>query len=82
MLVMSRGWVTKLTDGTVIKNETIEGNIDYDRDDVVDYINQMVEYNLPETGGPGPIWYMIAGAFFILLGTGLMYNKKFSERRV
>ncbi len=72
----------KTTDGTVIKNETIEGNIDYDRDDVVDYINQMVEYNLPETGGPGPIWYMIAGAFFILLGTGLMYNKKFSERRV
>lgn len=70
------------SEGTVIKDQTIEGNIDWDRDDVVDYINQQVEYNLPETGGPGPIWYMIAGAFFILLGTGLMYNKKFSERRV
>lgn len=70
------------TEGTVIKDQTVEGNIDWVRDDVVDYINQEVEYNLPETGGPGPIWYMIAGAFFILLGTGLMYNKKFSERRV
>ncbi len=70
------------SEGTVIKDQTIEGNIDWDRNDVVDYINQQVEYNLPETGGPGPIWYMIAGAFFILLGTGLMCNKKFSERRV
>ena len=76
------GLGTGNTSGAIIKDQTVEGNIDWDRDDVVDYINQQVEYNLPETGGPGPIWYMIAGAFFILLGTGLMYNKKFSERRV
>ncbi len=76
------GLGTGNTSGAIIKDQTVEGNIDWDRDDVVDYINQTVEYNLPETGGPGPIWYMIAGAFFILLGTGLMYNKKFSERRV
>lgn len=67
--------------GTVEKDRTTEGNIDWTKDDVESYINKSLPYNLPETGGPGPIWYMIAGAFFILLGTGLMYNKKFSERR-
>ncbi|MCI8430764.1 MAG: fibro-slime domain-containing protein [Lachnospiraceae bacterium] len=79
------GYIPGLTsspEGTILKDQTVEGNIDWDRDDILGYINQEVEYNLPETGGPGPIWYMIAGAFFILLGTGLMYNKKFSERRV
>ncbi len=70
------------TEGVILKDQMVEGTIDWKRDDVVDYINKSVPYNLPETGGPGPIWYMIAGAFFILLGTGLMYNKKFSERRV
>ena len=72
----------KSTEGVILKGQMVEGTIDVKRDDVVAYINKSVPYNLPETGGPGPIWYMIAGAFFILLGTGLMYNKKFSERRV
>lgn len=70
------------TSGTITADKTVEGNIDWKKDDKVDYINHQVPFELPETGGPGPIWYMIASAFFTILGAGLMYNKKFRERRV
>lgn len=68
--------------GQITKNETVEGNIDWKLDDKVDYINQTVEYELPETGGSGLMIYTIAGALCILLGAGFMYTKKARERRV
>ena len=68
--------------GTIEKDKTVTGDIDWDRDDVLNYINREVPYNLPETGGPGAIWYMMASAFLLSLGVGLIYSKKFSERRV
>lgn len=68
--------------GTIVKDKTVTGDIDWDRDDVLNYINREVPYNLPETGGSGAIWYMMASAFLLSLGVGLIYSKKFSERRV
>ena len=68
--------------GTIEKDKTVTGDIDWDRDDVLNYINREVPYNLPETGGSGAIWYMMASAFLLSLGVGLIYSKKFSERRV
>lgn len=62
--------------GTIEKDKTIEGTIDYSRDDIDDYINKAIPYELPETGGPGPIPYTIAGVLVALLGAGFMYRKK------
>ena len=66
----------KNTSGTITKDQTVEGNIDWKQDDIVDYINKEVEYELPETGGPGPSAYIIAGALGLLLGAGFIYRKK------
>lgn len=58
------------------------GDIDWDRDDEVTYINKAVPFELPETGGIGTILYTIAGVFGVLCGAGFLYRKKFRERRV
>ncbi len=47
----------------------------------VNYINDY-GYALPETGGPGPELYTMAGALCIMVGACLMYRKKFRGRRV
>lgn len=70
------------SEGVILKDETVEGNIDWDREDAFDFINQTVEYELPETGGYGPIIYTMAGVLAILSGAGFMYRKKVRERRV
>lgn len=44
--------------------------------------NNLYRFALPETGGSGTtILYALAGAGGILFGAGLMYRKKFRERR-
>lgn len=72
---------TETVEGVVIKDKTVEGNIDWDRDDIVDYINKEVEYHLPETGGSGAIPYTMAGGIVVVFGAGFLYRKKFRERR-
>lgn len=72
----------KNTTGTITKDETVEGNIDWKKDDILDYINKEVPYNLPETGGPGSNLYTMAGAICLVFGAGFMYRKKFRGRRV
>lgn len=67
--------------GVIMKDKTVEGTIDWDRDDKFDFINQPVEYELPETGGYGPIIYTMAGVLALLSGAGFMYRKKVRERR-
>lgn len=62
--------------GKIEKDKTIEGKIDYKVDDKLDYINKAIPYELPETGGPGPIPYTIAGVLVALFGAGFMYRKK------
>lgn len=69
------------TSGMITKDKTVEGNIDWKKDDIVDYINREVEYNLPETGGTGTILYTMAGGIVLLFGAGFLYKKKFRERR-
>ncbi len=68
--------------GVILKDETVEGNIDWDRDDHFEFINKPVKYELPETGGSGPIIYTMAGVLVIIFGAGFMYRKKVRERRV
>ncbi len=70
------------SEGVIMKDETVEGNIDWDREDKFDFVNKQVQYELPETGGSGMVKYTIAGAICILLGAGFMYTKKAKERRV
>ena len=70
------------SEGVILKDETVEGNIDWDREDAFDFINQTVEYELPETGGYGPIIYTMAGVLCLIFGAGFMYRKKFRGRRV
>lgn len=72
----------KNTTGTITKDETVEGNIDWEKDDILDYINKEIPYNLPETGGPGSNLYTMAGAICLVFGAGFMYRKKFRGRRV
>lgn len=58
--------------GTVPKNNTHK----------VEYINKYSMFKLPETGGSGTTLYTMAGGIIVLLGgAGLMYRKKFRERR-
>ena len=58
--------------GTVPKNDTHK----------VEYINRYSMFKLPETGGSGTTLYTMAGGIIVLLGgAGLMYRKKFRERR-
>ena len=59
-----------------------EGSIDWKRDDTEHYVNKVIPYELPETGGSGTILYTMAGVAAILLGAGFMYRKKFREGRV
>ena len=47
----------------------------------LDIANTPILYSLPETGGSGFSLYTMTGAMFLLLGAGLLYRKKFSERR-
>lgn len=68
--------------GVISTGQTTEGTIDWDRDDQVGYINKEIPYELPETGGSGPIIYTMAGVLAILSGAGFMYRKKVRERRV
>lgn len=70
------GRLGEKSSGIIVGNETVEGSIDYNNNDVVDYINKAIPYELPETGGPGPIPYTIAGVLVALLGAGFMYRKK------
>lgn len=67
--------------GTINKDDTVEGNIDWNRDDIVNYINKEIPYHLPETGGSGNHLYTIAGGMALLLGAGFLYKNKFGERR-
>ncbi|HBN56423.1 MAG TPA: hypothetical protein DD414_06575, partial [Lachnospiraceae bacterium] len=64
---------------TILAQGTIEGTVK-DGKDMVDHVTvtytNYYRYKLPETGGSGSIWYMIASAFFMIFGAGLMYNKK------
>lgn len=62
--------------GKIEKDKTIEGKINYKVDDKLDYINKAIPYELPETGGPSPIPYTIAGVLVALFGAGFMYRKK------
>ena len=68
--------------GKIEKDKTIEGKIDYKVDDKLDYINKAIPYELPETGGPGPIPYTIAGVLVALFGAGFMYRKKSGKEGV
>ncbi len=54
------------------------GNVD----STVEYVNKYHVYELPKTGGPGPIIYTMAGVLVIIFGAGFMYRKKVRERRV
>ncbi len=54
------------------------GNVD----STVEYVNAYHIYELPETGGSGPIIYTMAGVLAIIFGAGFMYRKKVRERRV
>ncbi len=71
-----------MSEGVILKDKTVEGNIDWDREDKFDFVNQTVEYELPKTGGVGPIIYTMAGVLVLLTGAGFMYRKKVRERRV
>ena len=61
----------KVADGSIPQKDT----------SVVHYNNKYHAYELPETGGSGTTPYTMAGVFCILSGAGLMYKKKFRERR-
>lgn len=44
--------------------------------------NNVQQFALPETGGPGTIIYTMAGVIVLLGGAGFLYKRKFRERRV
>lgn len=70
-----------MIDDEIVANGMKEGEINLERDDEVQYINQEITYELPETGGTGVIIYTIAGAFCILAGAGFMYRNRNKEGR-
>ena len=47
----------------------------------VHYVNKYNVYELPETGGTGKKPYTMAGVI-VMFGAGLLYRRKFRERRV
>lgn len=65
------------TEGTV-EADMAEGS---STDNTITFINMTI-YKLPKTGGTGTTLYTMAGVLSILCGAGLMYRKKFRERRV
>ncbi|MCM1190342.1 MAG: fibro-slime domain-containing protein [bacterium] len=69
-----------IVDGTNAEQGVTSGDI-ASTDTTVNYINDY-GYALPETGGTGTRLYTIAGAILATLGAGLLYRKKFRERRV
>lgn len=80
-------YVTDIIGGTEDKNDltddkVAEGNIPSNNSTEVKYINKIHLYELPKTGGPGPIIYTMAGVLVIIFGAGFMYRKKVRERRV
>ncbi len=64
----------KNTSGTITKDQTVEGNIDWKKDDIVDYINKEVAYELPETGGPGAGDYAKVGAILAILAVASCFS--------
>lgn len=76
------GYEPTETSGEIIGDGMTEGSIDWKRDDTEHYVNKVIPYELPETGGSGTILYTMAGVAAILLGAGFMYRKKFREGRV
>lgn len=74
------GYIANIN-GEITADGMTEGNIDWSREDEVNYINQEVSYELPETGGSGVLLYTMAGALGIIFGTGFMYRKNLRERR-
>ncbi len=72
---------TQIGNGPVKPGTEASGDIDWDRDDEVTYINKALPFELPETGGVGGMLYTIAGVFGVMSGTGFLYRKKFGERR-
>lgn len=71
--------------GKPSEDRKITGTITEDNSQIVlenvNYNNVFYAYELPETGGVGTILYTMAGVV-VLIGAGLMYRKKFRERRV
>ncbi len=67
-----------------INDDSSDGSINADitQDTVVNYVNEYIQYELPETGGSGTDVYATAGALLVLFGAGFVYKKKFRERRV
>lgn len=74
------GYVANIN-GAISANGMATGTIDWKNGQELDYINQPATYELPETGGPGPIIYTIAGVFCFMFGAGFMYKKSLKERR-
>ena len=68
--------MTVTTGGTIEADRIVEGTIDWERDDEVDYNNKSVPYELPSTGGIGTVIYTIAGAFCVILSMGFVYRRK------
>ena len=63
--------ITKIAKGQITQaNTTIQ----------VEYDNSYYTFELPETGGSGTNLYTMAGISLLLMA-GLMYRKKFRERR-
>ena len=80
------------TDITIADNESgnkndlsddkvAEGTISQGNQSDVGFNNKFYVYELPKTGGSGTTPYTVAGVLCILSGAGLMYRKKFRERR-
>ena len=70
----------KVEPGTRI-TKTATGYITQANTDIqVEYDNSYYTFELPETGGPGTNLYTMAGISLLLMA-GLMYRKKFGERR-
>ena len=62
------------------ENKVASGSIPKADESSVQYTNRVILYELPESGGSGTNLYTMAGISFLLMA-GLMYRKKFRERR-
>lgn len=69
------GTDVKIIDGTITGKVTKKTQVE------IKY-NNIQKFELPETGGKGINLYTMAGALFLTLGAGLLYKKKYRERRV
>lgn len=66
----------------VLADKVAMGDIEENTTKEIKYNNKFYTYNLPETGGSGTTLYTIAGVIVLLGSAGLVYRKKFRERRV